>query len=105
MSTTKVKTTQKEFRQLLGNRVYLEMPEESKTLIHLDKATKAAKEEEMLRKLGRLKVYAVGSAIDFIKEGDEIMLDPSSAGRACKIPLSKDKEVLLVSIFDIAHIW
>ena len=70
-----------EFKQLLGNRIYLEIP-------------------------GRLKVYAVGNTVEHIKPGDEIMVDPSSAARGVvKIPLSEDKEVIMISTFDVAHIW
>jgi hypothetical protein len=41
--------------KLLGNRVYLEIPEETKTSLHLDKATKSALEEEKTRTWGRLR--------------------------------------------------
>jgi len=90
---------------LLGNRVYLEIPEEQKTSIHLDKATKAALEEERVRNWGRLKVFAVGSAIEGLKEGDEVMIDPSSVEKVRQIPISPTHYVLLVSYYDIAHIW
>lgn len=94
-----------EFKRLLGNRIYLELPEEPKSEIILDDASKAALEIERMKKYGRLKVYAVGDAIEHIKEGDEIMIDPSSAASAVKIPLSETKSVLMVSLFSIAHIW
>lgn len=95
-----------EFRKLLGRRVYLEMPEEPKSsLSYLDDETKAALEAERMKRYGRLTVYAVGSDVTELQEGDEVMIDPGSASKVLKIPLSPDKDVLLVSLFDIAHIW
>jgi len=89
----------------LGRRVYLEIPEEPTSSIILDDESKALLEAERLRRYGRLVVYAVGSDVSDISEGDEIMIDPSSVGKVLKIPLTADKDVLLVSYFDIAHIW
>lgn len=96
-----------EFRKLLGRRVYLEIPSEpTSSLKYLDEETRAALEAERMKKYGRLVVYAVGSGItDDIHEGDEVMIDPSSAARAVKIPLTVDKDVILISYDDIAHIW
>jgi len=89
----------------LGRRVYLEIPEEPKSNIILDDESKAALEAERLRRYGRLTVYAVGADCVDLTEGDEVMIDPSSVSRVLKIPLTADKDVLLVSYFDIAHIW
>jgi len=95
-----------EFKKLLGRRVYLELPEEENSSIILDEETKAFKEKERMRKYGRLVVYAVGSGVtDELSEGDEVMIDPGSVSRVMKIPLSEDKDVILISIDDIAHIW
>lgn len=94
-----------EFKKLLGRRVYLEIPEEPKSDLYLDDETKAALEAERAKKYCRLAVYAVGTDVTDLQEGDEVMIDPSSAAKVMKIPLGPDKEVLLVSIFDIAHIW
>ena len=95
----------KEFKLLRGNRLYLEIPEEPKSSLHLDEESKLAIEAEKMKKWGRLKVYAVGNLIEDIKEGDEIMIDPSAASKILRIPLSADKEVLMISTFDVAHIW
>jgi len=94
-----------EIKRLLGHRVYLELPEEPKSSIHLDEESKRALEAERLRKWGRLTVYAVGEAITDLTEGDEVMIDPAAANRVMRIHLSDDREVLLVSFHDIAHIW
>ncbi len=72
----------------------------------MDEESKAALELERMKKYGRLVVYAVGSGItDDVQEGDEVMIDPNSAARAIKIPLTPDKDVILISFDDIAHIW
>jgi hypothetical protein len=102
----------KEFKQLRGTRIYLEMPEEPKSLLHLDDESKLAIEAEKMKKWGRLTVYAVGNSVNagvdeefHIKEGDVVMIDPTAASKIVKIPLSEDVEVLMLSSFDIAHIW
>lgn len=96
---------EKEFKLLRGNRIYLEIPEEPKSSIHLDEESKKALEAEKMKKWGRLKVYAVGNLIEDIKIGDEVMIDPTAVSKIVKIPLSDTREVLLLSTFDIAHIW
>lgn len=98
-----------EIRKLLGNRVYLEVPEEPTSNVILDDHSKRILEEERLKKWGRLRVYAVGeAAAEIVSVGDEVMVDPSSVSRSggvIRIPISPDKDVLLVSVLDIAHIW
>lgn len=98
-----------EFKKLLGNRVYLELPkkdEENKIIV--DENTKEALKKELLKKINRLKVYAVGTGIteEALIEGVEVLVDPMALkDRATVVPLGDDKEVLLISIFDIVHIW
>ena len=70
-----------EFKKLLGTRIYLELPEEPKSNLVLDEASKAELEKEKLKTYGRLKVYAVGNGVEHIVPGDEVMIDPSSAAR------------------------
>ena len=95
-----------EFRKLLGRRIYLELPvEKVSSLKYIDAETQAMLDAEKMRSFGRLRVYAVGSDITDISEGDEVMIDPTSAAKVAKIILSEEKEVIMVSIFDIAHIW
>jgi hypothetical protein len=96
-----------EFKRLIGNRIYLEMPkkeEESKLIV--GENTKEAVKKELLSKMSRLKVYAVGDLVTNISVGDEVLVDPEALARkATIVPLSQDKEVLLVSPFDIVHVW
>ena len=97
-----------EFKKLLGNRVYIILPKETpKSDLQLDAETAKAVRAEELRKYTRLTVYAVGSAVEGLSEGDEVLIDPlsQSAMRPVIIPLSEKKDVLMVSYHDIAHIW
>lgn len=94
-----------EIKKLLGHRLYLEYPEEPKSNIILDEQSKALLEQDKLKKWGRLTVYAVGSSITDISEGDEVMIDPAAAAKVYKVHLSDERTVLLVSSFDIAHVW
>lgn len=91
---------------LLGNRVYLNMPKKEKSKLIVDENTKDALKKELLNKMSKLTVYAVGDLVTSIKPGDEVLVDPEALARkATIIPLSENKEVLLVSPFDIVHIW
>ena len=45
-----------EFKKLLGTRIYLELPEEPKSNLVLDEASKAELEREKLKTYGRLKM-------------------------------------------------
>lgn len=91
---------------LLGNRVYLNMPKKEESKLIVDENTKDALKKELLNKMSKLTVYAVGDLVTSIKPGDEVLVDPEALARkATIIPLSGNKEVLLVSPFDIVHIW
>lgn len=95
-----------EFKKLLGNRVYLNMPKKEESKIIVDENTKEALKRELLNKMSRLEVYAVGDLVTTIMPGDEVLVDPEALARNTTIvPLSNDKEVLLVSPFDIVHVW
>jgi hypothetical protein len=95
----------KEFKTLLGSRIYVEIPEIPESTVILDEEAKKAKAYEHRAKLARLKVYAVGTAIDNIKEGDLILIDPSALQKCPLVEISDKKNVLLVSPFDVIHIW
>ena len=95
----------KEFKKLRGNRVYLEIPEFKESPIHLTEELKEALIEEEKRKYTRLTVYAVGDLVTNISVGDVILVDPGSLSKAHVIPLSDELDVLLVSPFDVIHVW
>ena len=94
--------------KLLGNRVYLEMPKKEESKLIVDENTKEALQKELLKKMSRLKVHSVGTAITDpdLKVGVEVLVDPSALrDKTLIIPLSETEDVMLVSIFDIVHIW
>jgi hypothetical protein len=97
----------KEFKpiRLLGNRIYLEIPPMKESPIVLSEADKEMLVAEERKKYSRLTVYAVGDLVTSILEGDEVLTDPAALQRAPMIPLSDEKTVLLVSVFDIVHVW
>jgi hypothetical protein len=55
--------------------------------------------------MSKLVVYDVCDSVSIIKSGDAILVDPSKLKDAMLIPLSKDLDVLLVSPFDVIHVW
>ena len=94
--------------KLLGKRIYLEMPKKEESKLIVDENTKEALQKELLKKMSRLKVHSVGTAITDpdLKVGVEVLVDPSALrDKTLIIPLSENEEVMLVSIFDIVHIW
>lgn len=94
--------------KLLGNRIYLEMPKKEESKLIVDENTKEALQKELLKKMSRLKVHSVGTAITDpdLKVGVEVLVDPSALrDKTLIIPLSDKEDVMLVSVFDIVHIW
>ena len=94
--------------KLLGNRIYLEMPKKEESKLVVDDNTKEALQKELLKKMSRLKVHSVGTAITDpdLKVGVEVLVDPTALrDKTLIIPLSETEDVMLVSIFDIVHIW
>jgi hypothetical protein len=92
--------------QLLGNRIYLEMPpQDDNSKIVVDENTKEALQRELLRKMSKLKVLQVGTIVTEIKIGDWVLIDPAALNRATLVPLSEDESVIMVSPFDVIMIW
>lgn len=93
--------------KLLGNRIYLEMPkeaEESKLVV--DENTKEALQRELLNKMSKLKVIAVGTIVTEIKVGDWVLVDPAALNKATLVPINdEDERAILVSPFDVIQIW
>lgn len=94
-----------EFKKLLGNRIYVELPKKEESKLIVDENTKEALQKEMLKKMSRLTVYAVGDLVNNVSVGEEILVDPSSLSKALVIPISDEKDVLLISPFDVIHVW
>jgi len=94
-----------EFKKLLGNRIYVDLPKQEESKLIVDDNTKEALQKEMLKKMSKLTVYAVGDLVTSISKGDVILMDPASLSKALLIPLTEDKDVLLISPFDVIHVW
>ncbi len=92
------------FKQLRGNRLLLDLPKKEEGKLIVDENTKEALEKEMMQKLNKLTVYAVGDLVQDIKPGDEILVDPSSLSKSPVIPIGEENK-LLVSPFDVILVW
>jgi len=98
--------SKKPYKQLLGNRIYLELPKKEDSKLIVDENTKEALQKEVMKKMSKLKVYDVGTNVESIKVGDIVLVDPSKITNAVVIPnLSLDVDIILVSPFDVIHIW
>ena len=95
----------KPYKKLLGNRIYVNIPKKDDSKIIVDENTKEALQREMLKKMSKLEVFDIGDLITNISIGDFLLVDPSKLKDAMVIPLSDDKDVLLVSPFDVIHVW
>lgn len=93
-----------DFKQLRGNRLLLNLPKKEEGKLIVDENTKEALEKEMMQKLNKLTVYAVGDLVQDIKPGDEILVDPASLQKSPVIPIG-DENKLLVSPFDVILVW
>lgn len=98
--------SEKIFKKLKGNRVYLQMPEMPNSSILLSEGAQSEVFEAEKAKIQRLKVYAVGELVkpEELQEGDEVFIDPKSLEKAMRITFGK-MDLIMVSIFDIAHVW
>jgi hypothetical protein len=93
-----------DFKKLMGNRLLLDLPKKEEGKLIVDENTKEALEKEMMQKLNKLTVYAVGDLITTIKVGDEILVDPAALGKSPVIPIGEENK-LLVSPFDVILVW
>ena len=92
-------------KALLGNRIYVEIPKKEESKLIVDENTKEELQRQMLKKMSKLKVYDVGDIVKNVKAGDTVLVDPGKLKDAVVIPLSDEKDVLLVSPFDVIHVW
>jgi len=95
----------KGYKKLLGNRIYVNVPKKEESKIIVDENTKEALQKEMLKKMSRLTVYDVGDSVTMVKPGDIVLVNPAKLTDSLLIPLSEDKDVLLISPFDVIHVW
>lgn len=98
--------SKKPYKELLGNRIYLELPKKEDSKLIVDENTKEALQKEVMKKMSKLKVYDVGTSVESIKVGDIVLVDPSKITNAVVIPnLGLDVDIILVSPFDVIHVW
>lgn len=90
--------------KLLGNRILLELPPKEESKLIVDENTKEALQKELMKKMSKLKVHSVGDTVQNILPGQVVLVDPEALQKAKIIPL-EDREVMLVSYFDIVMIW
>jgi hypothetical protein len=97
----------KPYKKLLGNRVYVELPTVPKTNVMIDEATRQALEEENMKKMDKLTVYDVGDSVSIVKPGDVVLIDATKmkAQGGGFIQDFNNIRVLLISPFDIVHVW
>jgi hypothetical protein len=95
--------------KILGNRVYLLLPELPEFKTQLSPEFKKQQKEEVAKQLDKLTVYAVSENAKKdtgIEPGNEVLLDPNVlAQKRCSFFKLEDKEIISVSAFDILHIW
>ena len=98
--------------RILGDRVYLDLPELPESKIELSPETKRELRDEMSAKFDRLKVFAVGqlntsyvgTTTPEVKPGDEVFVDPQAIRRGVVLKID-NKEKICVNFRDIMHLW
>lgn len=95
----------KPFKKLLGNRVYLSMPTIAESNIILSDEVKQALILSEQDKYQKLTVYAKGDTVTSVEEDDVVLVDPAALQAAPIIKLSDKLSVIMVSPFNIVHIW
>ncbi len=94
----------KGFKQLWGNKIYLIMPEKEESKVILAPELNKDLEKEFIAKFDKLEIYAVGDVVTKFKEGEKVLVDPTSLRRSPVIEVNKMK-LLLISDHDIVHTW
>lgn len=95
----------KPYKTLLGNRIYVEIPKINESSLILSEEAKRTLTTAEISKLDRLTVYDIGDTVTTVKVGDVILVDRSEVARAPIVTLSSELSVLLISPFQVIHIW
>ena len=95
----------KPFKKLLGNRVYLNMPEIPESILILSEDVRKGIMQEEQKKWQKLTVYAVGDIVTTVVEGDVVYVAPATLANAPVLSLTDKLQVVMISLYDIAHIW
>lgn len=92
---------------ILGNRVYLNLPEMPERELTISPELKKELEEERLKQFDKLEVYAFGEDVHKmgkLKVRDNVLVDQSGLRRGIFLEIEGQKKIC-VSYFDIMHIW
>lgn len=97
--------------KILGNRVYLVLPEMKEYKVTVPDETKKKLQEELLQKTEQLEIYDMGpgmgegkALMETIRRKDKVYVDPNKL-RLCPIFNIEGINVVVVSVFDISHVW
>jgi len=95
-----------EYTKLLGNRVYVDI-DIPKYTIEMAEEVKKQLVGEAVKSLTKAVVYDVGSGVveGGVEPGDIVLVSKEGVLRGDLINLTDKKTVLLISPFDIIHIW
>ena len=99
---------EKEFTKLLGTRVYVKVPKKQEGKLIVDENTREALNKELMKKMPKLEVFAIGSGItdSDLKEGSFVLVEPSALATASNMPFEfEDFDVAMIPYFNIIHIW
>jgi hypothetical protein len=91
---------------VLGKNVYVNIPEKEENKIIVDANTKEALAKELLLKLKKLEIWAIGDAANpKLKVGQMVLIDPAAITRAKMVEFDDGITRALVLDYDIVHIW
>jgi hypothetical protein len=99
---------EKGFTKLLGTRVYVKVPKKQEGKLIVDENTREALNKELMKKMPKLEVFAIGSGITDpdLKEGSFVLVEPSALATASNMPFEfEDFDVAMIPYFNIIHIW
>ena len=97
--------TEKPFKKLRGYVVYLIAPPAPSEKIILTEEAKEQMMREKLKEFKRLTVYAVGSQVTDVQEGDEVYVNERAILNATLLELGEGLNVIIVNVNDVIHIW
>jgi hypothetical protein len=92
--------------KVLGKNVYISLPEEDKkSKIIVDENTKDELNKQLLKKMSKLQVWAVGEGTTVVEVGDWVLVNPEALSRAKMVEFDDGVIRALVLDYDIIHIW
>jgi co-chaperonin GroES (HSP10) len=95
---------EKGFKVLRGKKVMLDRPEKKESTIELTPESEAAQDRELMKSWTKLNVFAVGTEVDDVKEGDKVYVFVSALSHA-EVIVVNDKKKMIVNQADILMIW